>query len=477
MVIHGFPVVAEYIVPTDTNTNYSRNSAPRSISKVQGLLLNLLAEDPRRRLRPAHKVYQQEKQRQVEFTKVKTVQLMLDNERKYVWDLKNELSKVPDVRKQAQLELAEQRCSKLQQEIENMKASQDVSCDTPRVLRADTASPPAATPASFLSGLPRSLSNLTGQSLRNLRHARHAATRTQQPQQQPLQSVPPLIRQKSDEGKRRHNNTVPLVPTTCLDNAPPPPPPPPLPPRRDQQHPLPPPLPASRRSHEPERDELQPNSIAMQMSYPLVNVSPPPLQTDNRSSIPVLHARSHSSPEQLDTAQPAHAALLCEEKDVTPPPGTPPPPYAHNTQQAATSRLSIQCSQCPQFSDFVFRQPCADPQRAIISMEEDDSTASETSTSLGLFSNLKEVKESRARMAVLLNWLLGERRCACSCLFLLITDGYRTAAGVANATLRRWAYEIQSTFLMPNAVPIIVIAIALDENNLEGHESLDYVLS
>ncbi|RVE51892.1 hypothetical protein evm_003512 [Chilo suppressalis] len=70
----------------------------------------------------------------------------------------------------------------------------------------------------------------------------------------------------------------------------------------------------------------------------------------------------------------------------------------------------------------------------------------------GLFSNLRSVRESRARTAVLLNWLLGERRCACANLLLILTDAYRNAAGVSNATLRRWAYEIQSTFLIPSAV-------------------------
>ncbi|RVE40603.1 hypothetical protein evm_014748 [Chilo suppressalis] len=242
-----------------------------------------------------------------------------------------------------------------------------------------------------------------------------------------------------------------MVPTTCLDNvsniSPPPLPPRAanprpfpmhrsLPPTRDNPPELrgtPPELgydPAAlRRSSHSLDGELdapgpQPNSIAMQMNYPLVNAPPPPIQTDNRSSLPVLHMRSRSSPEQLETdtqrrcdsqeacvvaalpptpapapapsAPPGPAAgpvprpgsgssvsLEAGWWRGTPPPGTPPPPYAHNTQ------------------------PCADPQRAIISMEEDDSPASDNS---GLFSNLRSVRESRARTAVLLNWLLGERR-------------------------------------------------------------------
>ena len=123
-----------------------------------------------------------------------------------------------------------------------------------------------------------------------------------------------------------HNNTVPMVPTTCLDNVTPPP----LPPRsieRPKRNPLspnlsPPPinplakpkpgnsmaspshkqyykgryyppekfmhqsmppydpkqLRRSSHSLDGELEGPQPNSIAMQMSYPLVNVPPPPLQ-------------------------------------------------------------------------------------------------------------------------------------------------------------------------------------------------------
>ncbi|XP_073965618.1 LOW QUALITY PROTEIN: rho guanine nucleotide exchange factor 2 [Choristoneura fumiferana] len=417
-----------------------------------------------------------EKQRQLEVSKVHTVRLMLEQEQKYIRDLRNELSKVPDVRKQAQLESSEQRCSILQHEIDTIMAGQPaeslVAPHTPRLTRTKTSldksnagsPPPNAT--SFLSGLPRSLSNLTGQSLRNLR--------TRQTNKQ--ENQPPLVRQNSDESnnKRRHvhNNTVPMVPTTCLDNVTPPP----LPPRsieRPKRHPLSPnmspgpmnplakPKPSSSPIHKQyyktrekvspmhqsmpsyesqkmrmsshsldgELDGPQPNSIALQMSYPLVNVPPPPVQTDNRGGVPVLHVRSQSSPEHLDhgvargpvaagTAGGAGAAGAEPWERGTPPPGTPPPPYARNTQ------------------------PCIDPQRAIISMEEDDSPASETSNP-GLFSNLRTVLDSKARTAVLLNWLLGERRCACATLLLLITDGYRAAQGVSTLTLRRWAADVQ----------------------------------
>ncbi|XP_047999772.1 nascent polypeptide-associated complex subunit alpha, muscle-specific form-like [Leguminivora glycinivorella] len=328
-----------------------------------------------------------EKQRQLEVSKVHTMRLMLEQEQKYIRELRNELSKVPDVRKQAQLESSEQRCATLQHEIDSITAGhppQPIDPPaTPRLSRTKTnldkpaGSPP---PTSFLSGLPRSLSNLTGQSLRNLR--------TRQNNKQ--ENAPPLVRQNSDETNKRrhvHNNTVPMVPTTCLDNTPPPLPPrsierpkrSPLSPNMTPVNPLAKPKPSSSspahkyykrdrgspmhqsmpsyesqklrmssHSLDGELDGPQPNSIAMQMSYPLVNVPPPPLQTDDRTGLPVLHVRSQSSPEHLDHGLPRSGWARAPG---TPPPGTPPPPYAHNTQ------------------------PCADPQRAIISMEEDDSPA------------------------------------------------------------------------------------------------------
>lgn len=152
----------------------------------------------------------------------------------------------------------------------------------------------------FLSGLPRSLSNLTGQSLRNLRQARQ-------------KQETPLVRQNSDE---THNlkqmlSTRNRIPTTCLDNTPPP-----LPPRSTERpkrntmspvsplnplnlmNPMSPMNPSPqikykkpnpmhqsmpedkflKSSHSLEEEGPQPNSIALQMSYPLVNVPPPPLQ-------------------------------------------------------------------------------------------------------------------------------------------------------------------------------------------------------
>ncbi|CAH0403766.1 unnamed protein product [Chilo suppressalis] len=273
-----------------------------------------------------------EKQRQLEVSKVYTMRLMLEQEQKYIRDLRNELCKVPDVRKQTQLESAELRCSKLQHEIDALAASQP----SPRA-RNDKPN------SGFLSGLPRSLSNLTGHSLRNLRQNRPRAP-------DPAPNPAPLLRHNSDEGKRRHNNTVPMVPTTCLDNvsniSPPP-----LPPRAANPRPFP-----MHRSLPPTRD-----------NPPELRGTPPELGYDPAA----LRRSSHSLDGELDAPGPQPNSIAMQMN--YPLVNAPPPP-------------------------------------------------------------------------------IQVMRCACANLLLILTDAYRNAAGVSNATLRRWAYEIQSTFLIPSAI-------------------------
>uniref|UniRef100_A0A0N5BLA7 Rho guanine nucleotide exchange factor 11 n=1 Tax=Strongyloides papillosus TaxID=174720 RepID=A0A0N5BLA7_STREA len=81
----------------------------------------------------------------------------------------------------------------------------------------------------------------------------------------------------------------------------------------------------------------------------------------------------------------------------------------------------------------------------------------------GPFSNLPELKSRPAHLAIFINYLL---QCADpSCLlFCLITDVYQTAP-VTYKELRKWAYEIFSTFLIPNA-PLSMPSI--DQNIIQN---------
>uniref|UniRef100_A0A0N4ZBC0 PDZ domain-containing protein n=1 Tax=Parastrongyloides trichosuri TaxID=131310 RepID=A0A0N4ZBC0_PARTI len=74
----------------------------------------------------------------------------------------------------------------------------------------------------------------------------------------------------------------------------------------------------------------------------------------------------------------------------------------------------------------------------------------------GPFSNLPELKSRPAHLAIFMNYLLQFADPSCL-LFCLITDVYQTAP-VTYKELRKWAYEIFSTFLIPNA-PLVMPSI------------------
>nr|AAR30497.1 RhoGEF [Caenorhabditis elegans] len=67
----------------------------------------------------------------------------------------------------------------------------------------------------------------------------------------------------------------------------------------------------------------------------------------------------------------------------------------------------------------------------------------------GPFSNLAELKTHPAHLAVFINYLLLHGNPS-SLFFYLITDAYQSAYGTAKE-FRRWAFEIFSTFIIPNS--------------------------
>ncbi|CAB3399866.1 unnamed protein product [Caenorhabditis bovis] len=67
----------------------------------------------------------------------------------------------------------------------------------------------------------------------------------------------------------------------------------------------------------------------------------------------------------------------------------------------------------------------------------------------GPFSNLAELKTHPAHLAVFINYLLTNANPS-SLFFYLITDAYQSAYGTAKE-FRRWAFEIFSTFIIPNS--------------------------
>lgn len=77
------------------------------------------------------------------------------------------------------------------------------------------------------------------------------------------------------------------------------------------------------------------------------------------------------------------------------------------------------------------------------------------------FSNVDTL--SPVRMAIFLNWIIGEQRPAQAALFYLLSATY----SLGPSDLARWAYELHSTFLVPGAVSlrfqIVIIVLTQKE--------------
>lgn len=144
------------------------------------------------------------------------------------------------------------------------------------------------------------------------------------------------------------------------------------------------------------------------------------------------------------------------------PPGTPPPPYlspsnngdqAHQqrrTDETVTDHSGIMNSQIAN------QVQHAGPgiQKPIISMEDDETSDQESFIEEhGPFRSLTQLLESEntAYLSVFLNFVLSNSDPA-PLLFYLITGIYRDGSA---KDMRKWAYEIHSTFLVPRAPQLL----------------------
>ncbi|XP_076301603.1 rho guanine nucleotide exchange factor 2 isoform X3 [Lasioglossum baleicum] len=180
------------------------------------------------------------------------------------------------------------------------------------------------------------------------------------------------------------------------------------------------------------------------------------------------HQRTKSSPEQLGTTtiSPAEASrrLIASESmnDLSPPrhvrhsdidldeiphitpPGTPPPPYPVSSPGNDTSNSTI--------NDMTLNESIPGLptlQQPIMSMEDDDMSDQEVGQleDHGPFKSLTRLREHYAHLAVFINYVLSNSDPS-SLLFYLVTELYK--AGNAKE-MRKWAYEIHSSFLVPGA--------------------------
>ncbi|KAH8420973.1 hypothetical protein KR222_000293, partial [Zaprionus bogoriensis] len=192
------------------------------------------------------------------------------------------------------------------------------------------------------------------------------------------------------------------------------------------------------------------------------------------------HRRVGSSPDNMHPRHPDRLAkttsgsweIVEKDSEITPP-GTPPPPYLTSSPMpvpedpnetcAAGAGIFIEShhftpmacaaspSQQPLHSSRIQAAQSIDTQKEIISMEDENSSDQEEQfiDENGPFNNLTRLLETEnvVFLAVFLNYVLSNSEPA-PLLFYLITELYKEGT---SKDMRKWAYEIHSTFLVPRA--------------------------
>lgn len=147
------------------------------------------------------------------------------------------------------------------------------------------------------------------------------------------------------------------------------------------------------------------------------------------------------------------------------PPGTPPPPYLSqsminpSTQARDGQDLGLSPPRShpssPTFMNSsgdnnIHAAQANTTQKPIISMEDDETSDQEFIEEHGPFTSLKQLldQQNLAYLAVFLNYVLSNSDPS-PLLFYLITGLYKEGSV---KDMRKWAYEIHSSFLVPRAV-------------------------
>ncbi|XP_070505008.1 rho guanine nucleotide exchange factor 12-like isoform X1 [Chironomus tepperi] len=182
-----------------------------------------------------------------------------------------------------------------------------------------------------------------------------------------------------------------------------------------------------------------PNSCATQMHYPLISTSVavrdgiPPHGHFPAFESSLMNISSSSLPPELPAVvKPKKHHRNASNPDLSPPIcGTPPPAYDGPTTQITAAQTNIE-------------------QRGILAFECDDETDEEPmDEDDGIFRSISMLTapENSAYLIVFLNFVLSNSKPS-AILFYLITDLYKKG-NVKD--MRKWAYEIHSTFLVPTA--------------------------
>lgn len=171
-------------------------------------------------------------------------------------------------------------------------------------------------------------------------------------------------------------------------------------------------------------------------------------------------SKEHSTDSSHSTNKQSPGSADDRSKLEDTPPGTPPPPYlsqsmintssSNSVQQGLDLGLSPSRSHPSSPTNFANNSSDGAAQKPIISMEDDETSDQEFIVEDGPFTSLKQLldQQNLAYLAVFLNYVLLNSDPS-ALLFYLITGLYKEG-NVKD--MRKWAYEIHSTFLVPRAV-------------------------
>ncbi|KAK4873317.1 hypothetical protein RN001_015346 [Aquatica leii] len=436
-----------------------------------------------------------EKQYQLQLEREQQIRLMIEKEQRFIDKLRSEIAVCSNDKKNEELVIAESNLQKLNTILQNHVRAQNEQLPRISLDNLDTPPPlPTTQPPNISLTLPPKLSKksqpqtpcstLPGYILDNdvppplpKRNRSLDAQNNTKPLyvngKVPLEINSMFLLQEIDTINTSRNNNKKVRSNTGLmiDNSlysdVQPDPPPPLPPR----------IPLSNTGSSSDPDAV--NSINKQMSYPLVATC---TTLVNNYSPNHTHHRTKSSPENLTVISPAEASrrLIASEsmndlsriegwETAATPPGTPPPPYpspVSNRRQTYSNRSSGNADDC----DLPYDEGVTDvaamgrvlagnspihaattptAQQPIISMEDDEISDPEVGQleDHGPFKCLSRLWNHTPHLAVFMNYVLSNSDPS-SLLFYLITDLYKEG----NAKeMRKWAFEIHSSFLVPGA--------------------------
>uniref|UniRef100_A0A1Y1KTQ6 Rho guanine nucleotide exchange factor 12 n=3 Tax=Photinus pyralis TaxID=7054 RepID=A0A1Y1KTQ6_PHOPY len=424
-----------------------------------------------------------EKQYQLQLEREQQIRLMIEKEQRFIDQLRSEIAVSPNDKKSEKLVKAESNLQKLHTILQNHVRTQNEQ----RLDNLDTPPPlPKSPPPNVSHTLPPKLSKKHSQRLAQVPSSHGFILDNEVP--------PPLPKRNRSLDAQNNakplyiNGKVPLdINAMFLFRE--------VPSENNNAEPspnselmitnslysdtssLPPPLPP-RLSNTGCSDPDAVNSINKQMSYPLVATC---TTLVNNYSPNHTHHRTKSSPDSLCAISPAEASrrLIASEsmndlsrteiwESAPTPPGTPPPPYPSpvpgrkqysNRNSADDCDLTFEenimetslglMGRVLANSSPIHAATSQTAQQPIISMEDDEISDPEVGQleDHGPFKSLSRLWEHTPHLAVFMNYVLSNSDPS-SLLFYLITDLYKEG----NAKeMRKWAFEIHSSFLVPGA--------------------------